>query len=178
MSLYSLFKKGMETGAGAPVNTKVGKQKHNTRENNPKKTDNKKLVRNKYTKTSLIFHLKEMLDEKYALEQTMARLTGGKTGVVELKSHISWMWDSGDLDGAKLYESMFRKKTIEIAKSYKRIQAIQGEAENIKRQRKKDSITQDEAELYDLIQHIQYDDFYKDLIEKNDNFLKEMNNFT
>lgn len=135
---------------------------------------NKKTVKTTYTKQELISRLKEMVDKKYALEQTMAGLTGGKTGVVALKAQISEMWDLSNWEEIELYETMFYRKAQNIKNSYSHIKKIQADAENKKKQRRKGSITAEEAELYDLIAHIQYDDYYKKLIEENDCFLKKL----
>ena len=169
MRLYSLVKRRKEKIEEA------GKSnlKHTTNTGKQNNSD-RKTTKNVYTKQELILRLKEMLEKKYALEQTMARLTGGETGVVELRAHISVMWKNGNWDGAELHETMFYKKAETIKESYKSIKKIQREAGNIKKQRKKDSITPDEAELYELILYIQYEDFYKELIEENDTFGKEI----
>ena len=123
----------------------------------------------------MISDLKKILDEKYDLEQEMARLTGGETGVVELKAQIASMWRTGNLDGAKMYERMFQRKATAIKDAYKKIQDKQKRAANRKQQREKQkkAITPNEAELYHLISYIQYEDFYKELIEENEKFMRE-----
>ena len=142
----------------------------NTKQKRPLEINNKTY----HNKEEWIAHLKELLEEKYALEQTMARMTGGKTGVVELKSVLFTMWSSGDSNGEMLYESMFQKKSAEILKCYQRIEEIQKEVEKGRKKRNKQTMTQEEKELYDLIEHIAYDDFYKTLKKENENFEKEM----
>lgn len=148
-------------------------KKANEETDNPPSKKKKNTV--KFTQETLISDLKKILDEKYDLEQEMARLTGGETGVVELKAQIASMWRTGNLDGAKMYERMFQRKATAIKDAYKKIQDKQKRAANRKQQREKQkkAITPNEAELYHLISYIQYEDFYKELIEENEKFMRE-----
>lgn len=150
------------------------KKKENNKNPNTPKTNT---VSPQIQKQKRIERLQKKLDEKYRLEQQMARIIGGGTGVVELREYVLKLWNLNDWKQAETYEKRFCNKFEQFKKFYNQYQTLKTKmGKEYKRYTEQVSRpNSQEKELYRLLLLCNNNEmFFKEILEEYSQFEKNI----